>query len=181
MCVLVKVVGLHSRALLLYLCYRITHKIIYGQKREHKPNAHKAGFWQKPVLPPCSFCFCMGRRADWQTTDEWTPSASHRLANKPFSPRPEEGLVTHYGWFCKSHILDITSKCNSSWLLRAHSIFFFNPFYFVLEYSRLTMLWWFQVNSEGTQPHIYMYPFSPKLPSHLGYPITLSRVFCAMQ
>ena len=28
------------------------------------------------------------------------------------------------------------------------------------------MLWQFQVNSEGTQPYIYMDPFSPKLPSH---------------
>ena len=24
------------------------------------------------------------------------------------------------------------------------------------------MLWWFQVNSEGTQTYIYTYPFSPK-------------------
>ena len=38
------------------------------------------------------------------------------------------------------------------------------------------MLWWFQVNSEGAQPYINMYPFCPKLPSHLGCRITLSRV-----
>ena len=31
-------------------------------------------------------------------------------------------------------------------------------------HSRLTMSWWFQLNSEGTQPYVYMYPFSPKLP-----------------
>ena len=30
------------------------------------------------------------------------------------------------------------------------------------------MLWWFQVLSKATQPNIYMYPFSPKLPSHPG-------------
>ena len=31
------------------------------------------------------------------------------------------------------------------------------------------------MDSKGTQPYIYMYPFSPKLPSHLGCYITLSR------
>ena len=56
---------------------------------------------------------------------------------------------------------------------------FFWTFYFVLGYSRLTMLWQFQVNREGTQPHIYVYPFSPKLPSQPGCHITLSRVPCA--
>ena len=32
------------------------------------------------------------------------------------------------------------------------------------------------MNNEGTQPYIYIYPFSLQLPSHLGYHITLSRV-----
>ena len=32
------------------------------------------------------------------------------------------------------------------------------------------------MNSKGTQPYIHMYPFSPKLPSHPGCHITLSRV-----
>ena len=36
----------------------------------------------------------------------------------------------------------------------------------MLVYSWVTMLWWFQVNSEGTQPYTYMYQFSSKLPSH---------------
>ena len=39
----------------------------------------------------------------------------------------------------------------------------------------------FQLDSEGTQSHIYMYPFSPKLPSHPGCHVTLSRVPCAVQ
>ena len=33
----------------------------------------------------------------------------------------------------------------------------------MLEYCRLTMLWWFEVNSKGAQPSIHMYPFSPRL------------------
>ena len=37
------------------------------------------------------------------------------------------------------------------------------------------MLWWFQVNSEGTQPDVSMYPSSPKLSSHSGCHVTLSR------
>ena len=35
-------------------------------------------------------------------------------------------------------------------------------------------------NSEGTQPYIYMYPFSPKLPSHPSCHIALSSVPCAI-
>ena len=42
------------------------------------------------------------------------------------------------------------------------------------------MLWQFHVNHGGTQPHMYMYPFSPKLPSHPGWHITLSRAPCAI-
>ena len=34
---------------------------------------------------------------------------------------------------------------------------------------------------EETQPYIHTYPFSPKLPSHPGCHITLSRVPCAVQ
>ena len=42
-------------------------------------------------------------------------------------------------------------------------------------YSRLTMVWQFQVNSEETRPYICMGPFSPKLPSHPGCHITLKQ------
>ena len=43
-----------------------------------------------------------------------------------------------------------------------------------------TLEWVVQVNSEGTQPHIHMYPSSPKLPSHPCCHTTLSRVPCAI-
>ena len=43
---------------------------------------------------------------------------------------------------------------------------------FVLGYIWLTMLWWFKVNSEETQPYIYMCPFFSKIPSHPGWLIT---------
>ena len=46
----------------------------------------------------------------------------------------------------------------------AVACFFFKAFYFILEYSQLTMLWGLQVDSKGPKPYIYMYPFSPKLP-----------------
>ena len=42
--------------------------------------------------------------------------------------------------------------------------------------SWLTMLWQIRVDSKETQPYIYKYLFSRKLPSHPGYHITLSRV-----
>ena len=41
---------------------------------------------------------------------------------------------------------------------------FFLTFYFILGYNRLTVLWWFQVNSEGTQPYVCIYLFSSKRP-----------------
>ena len=44
----------------------------------------------------------------------------------------------------------------------------FKLFFCFLEYSWSTMLWRFQVHSRATQPYIYMYPFSPKLPFHVG-------------
>ena len=59
-------------------------------------------------------------------------------------------------------------------------LIYFWTFYFVLGSSWLTMLWYFHMNSEGTQPYIYMYPFSPS-PYHPGCHITLWRVPCAVQ
>ena len=40
------------------------------------------------------------------------------------------------------------------------------------QHSPLTVLWQVQVNSKGTQPYKYMYPFFSKLPSHPGCHIT---------
>ena len=54
-------------------------------------------------------------------------------------------------------------------------------FHFILEYDRLTMLWWFQVGSKGTQPCLCRYPFSRKSPSRPGCHRTSSRVPCAVQ
>ena len=85
------------------------------------------------------------------------------------------------------------SRINSTWKggsVHISSFFCSTPFafkrkyefsilfktYFVLEYSHLTMLWQFQVNSKGTQSYTFTYPFSPKFPSHPGCHIILSRV-----
>ena len=38
------------------------------------------------------------------------------------------------------------------------------------------MLWWLQVNSNGTQLYIHMHPSSPRPPSHSGGHLTVSRV-----
>ena len=55
--------------------------------------------------------------------------------------------------------------------------FFFLTFYFVLEHSHLTMLWFFQVSRKGTHPCIYLYAFSPNFPPIQA--ATLSRVPCS--
>lgn len=54
-------------------------------------------------------------------------------------------------------------------------------FYFVLECSQLPMSRLFQVHSKETEPHIYTYPFSPKLPTYPGFHVASSRVPCAAQ
>ena len=61
------------------------------------------------------------------------------------------------------------------YILSLHILFL----HFVWGYSWLTILWQFQVARKGTQP--YMYLFSPKLPSHPGCHVMLSRVPCALQ
>ena len=45
---------------------------------------------------------------------------------------------------------------NLSGLFKNIFILFFKAFHFVLGYSQLTMLWGFQVNSERTQPYMYV-------------------------
>ena len=53
--------------------------------------------------------------------------------------------------------------------------------YFMLEYSRLTNnIVIAPGTQQRTQPYIYMYPFHPKLLSHLGCYTTLRRVPCAV-
>ena len=42
----------------------------------------------------------------------------------------------------------------------SHSPFLGLFFYFILEYSRLTTLWWFQMDSKRTQSYVVMDPFS---------------------
>ena len=56
----------------------------------------------------------------------------------------------------------------------------FVTFHFILEYSQLTMLWQFPVDSKGTQPYTCMFPFSLKLFCHPGCHITLNKVPCAI-
>ena len=69
-----------------------------------------------------------------------------------------------------------SSSSSSNVPLRMQDIYFFLTLniLFCFGINRLTMLWEFQVNSEETQPYIYMYPFSPKLPSHPGCSISLN-------
>ena len=106
-------------------------------------------------------------------------------------PYTSQALSTHWliKWMSKENIMHLSSQqsrgCESlvslslsqivsdlvarKWYWHTGQVsdpsilFLFSAFHFVREYSRLTMLWSFQVNREGTQPYIYMHPFSPKL------------------
>ena len=91
--------------------------------------------------------------------------------------------LTHKSYSCPSflpcHPL-LVHKLDLFLVLFKNKVIFFLTFYFVLWYSQLKTLWWFQVNSKRTQPYMYMYPFS-KLPSHPGCHIALTRVPCAIK
>ena len=58
--------------------------------------------------------------------------------------------------------------------------FFFLNFLFYIGVESFNNVVIFSGGQEGTEPYIYMYPFSPKLPSHPGCHITLSTVSCAI-
>ena len=85
------------------------------------------------------------------------------------------------GEFSTDWLLEHFRPCSSCTLHRIFFNFILFSFYVVLGYSRLTMLWLFRGHSKGTQPHIYMYPFSPKCPFYPGWHIILSRVPCAIK
>ena len=50
-----------------------------------------------------------------------------------------------------------------NWRSCLRSLFYFLTFYFILEYSQLTMQWYFHVDSKGIQSYMYMYPFSSNI------------------
>ena len=92
----------------------------------------------------------------------------------PYPPKPK-GTRRIPGW---------ASSFHKGQHLGGGTQFFFQTFYFVLGYgSRSTTLRYFQMDSKGTQSHIYTHtnPFSPKFPSHPGCHITLNRVSCIVQ
>ena len=67
-----------------------------------------------------------------------------------------------------------TPPRNLNAVLCVTSFFCFKKNYVILEYSRLTTLWSFQVDSKGTQPYINMYPlhFSLEHKEESRYTIT---------
>jgi len=73
---------------------------------------------------------------------------------------------------CRSTSVDMNYESSFYLLWCWITLRFLKTFYFILGYSWLIMLWWFQVNSGETQPYLYMYLFSPKLLSHPGWHTT---------
>ena len=90
-------------------------------------------------------------------------------------------------------LMSLIMHASTNMLISATIGLFKITFYFVLGYTMITMLIVNQnlltlitnvVTDSGEQQRdsaIYMYPFSPKLPSHPGCHITLSRVPCTIQ
>ena len=78
--------------------------------------------------------------------------------------KPHQPHQHHNGHLCAGHPTKIGPYQGG--------LIYFLAFNFILQYSQLTMSWWFQVGNKGTQPYMYMRPFSPKLTSHAGCHIT---------
>ena len=98
------------------------------------------------------------------------------------SPPPRQlqkfltGLFSHQSLFSTQQTVILLKSKSEHIFCVIFFCFCFLTFYFVLGYSRLAMLEQFQVR--GTQPYLYMYPFSSKLPSHLGCSATLNSFMC---
>ena len=97
-------------------------------------------------------------------------------------PHPFEAL-----WLASTCIVIGLSEL-ANFCFGGFGFLFFFTFYFILECGWLTMLWQFQVDSKGIQPYIYMYPFSPKLPSQPGchkhwadFPMLYSRTLLVIR
>ena len=69
------------------------------------------------------------------------------------------------GSFFFSSIFQETPVITAAWFMACCPFYFnFLKLYFILKYSWLTTLWYYQMDRKGTQPYMYMYPFCPKLP-----------------
>ena len=65
--------------------------------------------------------------------------------------------------FCIIYIFCLTFQTHMCPKMEAfHRPLLFTCFILYLGYSQLTMLWQFQLNSKGTEPYIYTYPFPPQ-------------------
>ena len=114
-------------------------------------------YWSFSISPSNEHSGSISLRNDWLDL-----LAVQETLNEP-SPTPQ----------FKSINSSLLSLLHGPFLTSVHNYCkieggFFSTFSFILEYSPLTMLWEFQLHSRVTQPHTYMYPFSPKLPSHPG-------------
>ena len=83
----------------------------------------------------------------------------------------EKGMATH------SSILAWNSMDRGAWQWGCKESDMTEPLTLWLSYQ-ITMLWWSQVDSKGTQE--YMYSILPQNPSHPGCRVTLNRVQCAI-
>lgn len=114
----------------------------------------------------------------------WKPSTCLFISSLPI-------LSPQYVCLCSclhtpEYLVKINTKWTSMFSLGTYNdirfkipsfffFFFFFTFFVILEISRLTKSWYFQVHSKVTQVFVHMYPFSMELLSHLGYHRTLRR------
>ena len=95
----------------------------------------------------------------WVGKISWRRKWQPNVVFLPGKPHGQRNLAGYSPWGRKESGTTQWLNSNSTWL----------------------MLWYFQVDIEGSQAYIYTYPFSSKLPSHPGWHITLSKVPCAIQ
>ena len=129
----------------------------------------------------CSDCTIANTVRDYGL-DEVTPGWQARSGLRLVNPRNPEERISLQG---EASILRVPCLIEWWWpwflLGQGVTVTMFLTFFFVLAYSQLTLPWWFQANSRGTQPYIFIYPFSPKShPSRLPHNTEWSSRGCAL-
>ena len=115
----------------------------------------------------------------WRLKWRYLIPLSHKVSGRYWKHDNRQSKESFPKWqhfLARNYLITLIIKGQWSFFTSYFLDFFFLTFYFVLGYSRLAMLEQFQVR--GTQPYLYMYPFSSKLPSHLGCSATLNSFMC---
>ena len=147
--------------------------------------------WSNILLSTGSLGLCLSKQptsfsASYliRPSESWFSCSDKELLLRSLGFKHEPKCCLIHGFHTLLLILDVSGPWLCALLhfvlLWCISFFVFN-FYFILEYSWLTTLYYFKVYSKMIQLYIYVYLFFFKFFPHLGCCRVLSRVPCGIQ